>query len=269
MKKFLADIFRSCRSHDVLNLSANISFFAILSLLPLTMIFFSVLGLFLESNDSVTHIANVFAEVVPGAKELIASNITNILDKSSSMGFFGIAFLFLVSLVLFGSLERAFNRIFQSERKRNFFHSRLLAVIVIFLILLFLFLPSTLNLLELSLEEYGYTISLTRYLTAKVFFIVFAILSYIVTVVIVPNKKVYVRYAVVGAILYAVGIAAAKYIFHWYLLATFDRYNLIYGSLTAMILTAIWIYYLVNILLISTEVVANLQKRGKHDSRKR
>jgi membrane protein len=268
VKNFFVEIIKACRSDDILNLSASISFFAILSLLPLTMIFVAALGLIIGSDESITHIAAIITDVVPGAEAIIKSNITNLVDSRSSIGFWGIGFLLVVSTVLFGSLERAFNKIFESEKRRNFFHSRLLAVGVIFIILLLLFLPSTIQFLEITLAKYGYLIPLSSYLTAKVFFVFFAMFSYLVTIVIVPNQKVYLRYALVGAVFYAAGIAVAKYLFRWYLVASFDRYNLIYGSLTAMILTVIWIYYLSNILLISAELVAHLQRRGNVDGRK-
>lgn len=263
MKSFFLDIIKSCRAHDLLNLSANISFFAILSLLPLTMIFVAVLGHVIGSGTIVTQIADTLTGMIPGAKDILLSNITNLVESKSALGVWGITFLLLISMVLFGSLERAFGKIFGSDKKRNFFHSRLLAILVISLILLFMFLPSTINLLESFLAGYGYSIPLTSYLSGKVFFVVFAVLSFVVTVIIVPNRRIFIRHAFVGGIIFAVGIAIAKYLFHWYLVVAFDRYNVIYGSLTAMILTVTWIYYLANILLISAEVVACLQRGSK------
>lgn len=261
MKKFVVEIVKSCCKHDLLDLSANISFFALISLLPLCMIFVAVLGYVMGSGETVTELANTLTDMIPGAKDLLLSNIQNLVKTKSSIGIWGISVLFLASIMLFGSLERAFGKIFEVEKKRGFFHSNLIAIVVIFLILIFLFLPSTIHLVESFLIKYGYSLPLGNYLAGKAFFVVFAVLSFVIIVKISTNCKIYFRNALVGGILYASGITIAKYLFHWYMLFAFDKYNVIYGSLTAVILTVFWIYYLVNILLISSEVVAYLQRR--------
>lgn len=264
MKKYFLDIAKTLKSHDLFNLSASISYFAILSLIPLSMIFISALGHVAGAGAVVVHqIADNLTNVVPGARDIFLTNIEKLVRRKSPVGWLGIGFLLLISTVLFSSLEKAFNKIFGSERKRNFFHSRFLAVVVIFGFLLLLCLPSAIGLFEAILVKYGYSVPLSSYISGKPFFVVFGILSYVVAITIIPNRRVYLRYAFVGAVLYTVGIALAKYLFHWYLGMAFDKYNIIYGSLTAMILTVVWIYYLTFILLLSAEVVAYLQGRKK------
>lgn len=266
MKNFFADIFRSCRKHEIFNLAASISFFAVLALLPLSMIFMSVVGHVMGSGHIVTQLANVFTEVVPGAKDIFLSNIKNLVEIRSSLGIWGASFLFVMSIALFGSIENAFDKIFDSDKKRHFLLSRLLAILVICIILLFLFLPSSVTLLDRALVGYGFSIPLGRYFSGKLFFVVFAVASFMATVIIITNQRVYLRYALVGGIIYATGIAVAKFLFQSYISVTFTKYNIIYGSLTALILTVIWIYYVANILLISAEVVAQLNRRKRGDA---
>lgn len=263
MKHFFVEISRSCMRHDLLNLSANISFYAILSLLPLMMIFVSILGHVMGSSEIVDRIMDTITGMIPGAGEIFMSNIKTLVKGKSSLGIWGIGFLLFISTVLFGSLERAFDKIFDSEKKRHFLYSRLLSILVIFIILIFLALPSTFRLLEASLVKYGFSLPLVDYLTGKTFFVIFAVFAYVATVIIITNHRVYIRYAFVGGAIFAAGITIAKFIFQWYLTISFSRYNLIYGSLTAMILTVIWIYYLSIVLLVSAEVVAYLQGLGR------
>ena len=87
-------------------------------------------------------------------------------------------------------------------------------------------------------------------------------LAYVITVVVVPNQKVYVRYAFVGGVIFSLGLAAARFAFRWYLVTAIERYNLIYGSLTAVVLMIMWIYYLSLVFLFSAELVAALQFKG-------
>lgn len=261
MSKFIVKISKACHRHDIMNLSANISFFAILSLLPLSMIFMSVLGFVVGNETIVTQVAEVVTDVIPGSKEIFLANIQNLIEKKSALGFWGIGFLLIISTILFGSLERAFNAIFETETSRGFLKSRLLAILVICIIILLLFLPFAVRTLESFLDGFGYSIPLYSYISGKVFFVAFTVLAFTTTLIIVPNQKVHFRNAAIGGVIFAGGVALAKFIFHWYLSMTFSRYNVVYGSLTAIILMVIWIYYLATILLISTEIVAYLQQR--------
>jgi len=263
MKRFIVDIVKSCWKHDIFNLSANISFFAILSLLPMLMIFVAVMGYVLGSHSIVGEIVKNFTEAIPGADQILRSNINNLVDSRSALGAWGASFLLVISTVLFSSMERAFDVIFDIEKHRHFLKSRLLAIGVVCIIMLLLFVPSAVNLVEKFFQQYGYSVPFSSYLTGKTFFIIFAMLAYVATVTIVTYQRVYFRYAIIGALIFAFGSAIAKYIFQWYLTITFTKYNLIYGSLTALILMALWIYYLSNILLVATEVVAYLQNRRR------
>ncbi|MBI4126723.1 MAG: YihY/virulence factor BrkB family protein, partial [Deltaproteobacteria bacterium] len=68
-------------------------------------------------------------------------------------------------------------------------------------------------------------------------------------------------YAAIGGVIFAGGIALAKFLFRWYMVVAFTRYNIIYGSLTAVVLFVVWIYYVSVILLMATEAAAVLQGR--------
>lgn len=261
MKDFFKSVILGFKNHDCFNLSANISFFAIFSLIPLTMIMVSIMGYFIGSETVFLRIVDVVAGALPKGKEAIVANVENVIQSRYSLGWIGLGFLIFSALLLFSSLERALDRIFESEKKRNFFHSKMLAVVVILVIAVFLYTPTIVGLLEGVLQRYGFSIPIGKAISGKIFFFAFAPLSFAISIMIIPNRKVWFRYAVVGGFFYAFAIGVARYLFRWYTTIVFDRYNLIYGSLTALILLTIWIYYLANILLLSAEIVAYLQRK--------
>lgn len=261
MKKFFIGLFRSCRDHDILNLAANMSFFSILSILPLTMIFVSVLAYFMGSNTIVAEMTETVTDVIPGAKDLFVSNIQNLLQHRSTLGIWGTGTLLLISTILFSSIEHACSQIFDTVRRRNFIQMRLFAVAVIAIMLLLLFMPAAIRLVEALLVKLGYTIPLSLFFSRKVFSFIFAILTFAAVIVLVPRHRISWRFALIGGLLFALGISAAKYIFGWYITIALHRYNLIYGSLSVLVLFVIWIYYLSCVFLVSAEVVALLQRR--------
>lgn len=266
--KFVGSIIKSFFQDDCLNLAANVSFCALLAIIPVAMMIVSIAGHFLGgSEEAVRKIVEMSSNILPVGKDLFAANLQSIVDQRSSLGIIGVVFLVFIATILTGSIEHSLDTVFKAVKKRNFFHSRLLGVALIFWITLLFSLPTMAQILEGLLERYGFDFPLSEFMTGKAFFFVVAFLAYVMTVVVVPNHKVYFRYAAVGGIFFAMGLGAAKFIFRWYMFFAIQRYNIIYGSLTAVVLLIVWIYYLAVVMLLSAEIVAALQmKRPFHRS---
>lgn len=263
MKIFIKDLFKSVCKHHVFSLAAQISYFSILALVPITMIFVSVMGYVLGTGEIVAQITDTLANIVPGATDVFITNIENLINNKSSLGWWGVFFLFLVSTVLFGSIEVAFDTIFDVKKSRHFLYSRLISIGIIFIIILLFFVPATMSIIEKFLIQYGYSVPGITIFTKKYFYFVFVVFGFVITLVLVTNHRVLVRYAFIGGVIFGVSITIAKLIFQWYIGLEFTKYDIIYGSLTAIILTAIWIYYVAVILLMSAEIVACLHRRLK------
>lgn len=258
--KFISSVFKSFFSDDCLNIAANISFCALLAIIPIAMMMVSIAGYFLGgSQDAFQKIIAISSNILPVGKEIFTANLQSILDQRSSLGIVGIVFLVFIATILVSSIERALDIIFKSVKRRNFLHSRLLGIALIFWVTLLFALPTMAQILEGLLDRYGFGFPLSDLMAEKTFFVLIAFLAYMMTVVVVPNQKVYIRYAMAGGFLFALGIGAAKFIFRWYMLFAMQRYNIIYGSLTAVVLLVVWIYYLSVVMLLSTELVAALQ----------
>lgn len=260
--KVVGNIIKAFFRDDCLNIAANISFCAQLSIIPVVMMVVSIIGYFVGGSEYVfTQIVALTQDLFPVSRELLITNLHAIMDQRSSLGLVGVGMLVFISTILMSSIERALDIIFKIEKGRNFLHSRLLGIVVIFLVTFMLFLPTMVQIMEGAFIRYGFEFPISSTWMGKPFFLFVAFIAYIMTVVIIPNKKVFIRYAAIGGVIFALGITVTKFIFKWYMVFALQRYNLIYGSLTAAILMVIWIYYLVVVMLLATEVVAELQSR--------
>ena len=260
--RIVGNIIRSFFRDDCLNIAANISFCAQLSIIPMAMMVVSIIGFFLGGSEYVfQQIVALTQDLFPVSRELLVSNLHAIMDQRSSLGLVGVGMLVFISTILMASIERSLDIVFKIEKGRNFLHSRLLGIAVIFLVTCLFFLPTMMQILEGAFSRYGFDFPLSGAWAGKLFFLLVAFIAYILTVVIIPNKKVYIRYAALGGMIFALGITITKFIFKWYMVFALQRYNLIYGSLTAAVLMVIWIYYLVVVMLLATEVVAELQSK--------
>lgn len=249
-------------NHDSLYLATHISFCALLSLIPLLLIVFSIVGFVLGSSETVYQqlVAGV-TEFLPPSKDFLLRNLKELVGQRHFSGLFGIFLLVFFATLLFGAVERALDRIFEAEKRRNFFHSRFVAIGLIGFISLFFFLPTAADILTRALERFGFHFPLSDWIRGGVFFFLFSYLAFVLIVLVIPHHQVRFRYAAFGGWIFALGIIVAKQIFRWYMLQSFAQYNVIYGSVTAFVLLLLWIYYCSNILLFASEVVAHLQHR--------
>lgn len=264
--KTITEILKNFFKHDGLYLATHISFCALLSLIPLILISFSIVGSLLGSSQEVhRELVAAIADLLPQGKELLTANLNEVVGHHRSFGVWGAGILIFIATLLFGAIERALDIVFESEKSRNFFHSRFVAIGLIGTISLFFFLPTVADFLTRSLTQFGFHFPLGEILRGKTFFFLFAFFAFLLIVVVIPHHRVRFRYASLGGLFFATGIFLAKIIFRWYMLRAFDQYNIIFGSLTALVLLLLWLYYSSNILILAAEMVASLQ--GRHAGR--
>jgi membrane protein len=260
--RFVIGIIRSFFRDDCYNSAANISFCALLALIPIAMLMVSVAGYFLgASQEAFDRIVSVAADILPVGRDIFVANLRSVLDQRASLGIVGIIALVFISTILVSSIERALDSVFRATARRNFFHSRMLGIALIFWVTVLFSLPTVVQVLEGLLLKYGFDFPLSELMSGKAYFFLVAFLSYLMMIVVVPNQKIYARYAVVGGVFFAVGIGVLKYIFRAYMAFSVQRYNVIYGSLAAVVLYVVWIYFLSVLLLLSAEIVAEIQRR--------
>lgn len=259
VKNIVKNYFR----HDCLYLATHISFCGLLSLIPMILIAVSITGFLLgSSNDIYQQLVSAIVDLLPQGKDFLMNNLRQVVGQRHSLGVLGAIMLIFIATILFGAMERSLDIIFESEKRRNFFHSRLVAIGMIMLISLFFFMPTIADLLTKGLVRFGFHFPLGDIVRGKTFLALFTFFAFVAIVVIIPHHKVRFRYAAFGGVFFAFGVWLARLWFRWYMMKAFSQYNVIYGSITALILLLLWFYYASNILLFSAEIVAYVQLKG-------
>ena len=160
------------------------------------------------------------------------------------------------------AIESALDVVFSASKKRNFLHSRLLGIAIIFIFAILFSIPTVAQITESTLISIGFHFPISALTTGKIFFFVTSFVAYLIAITIIPNQKIDFKHAVIGGLIFAPGILVARGLFQWFMVHGMSKYNLIYGSLTAAVVLIMWIYYLAMVLLISAEFVAGLQKNN-------
>lgn len=269
--KLFSSVIQGYRKDDCSQFAAVISFYAIFSMLPLALIAVAVFAYFLGSSaDLVARFQLLMESVMPTAVDELFKIIRTALEKKQRVSLISSGILVLVASFLVSALERALDRVFRAERKRNFFHSKIVAVGFVFVFILLFAAPGVIQLAQTGLVETGLVKRTSLFnMSGDVFFFFVAFAAFFLSTTFIPNQKVYMRYTFFGAIAFTLLTGVARLIFREYIAASWNRYDLIYDSLTVLIVLIVWIYYLANIFLLSAELVARLQEGRLRSKSKR
>lgn len=243
-------------------LAASISYFTMMSLVPFCLILITVFGYFLGQYVGFYHFfSSKLINFFPRITSQIAQELQKLIEFKV-IGTFSLVLYGLLSYQFFSALENALNVIFKIGKKRHFFWSLILSMIIITLIMLILvasFVASSIVPLFKTLKTMYPHLRIgliAGFLIGYVipFFIVFLTLS--VLYIFLPKTKVKASYAFKGALFTTVFLEIVKHLFTWYV-GTVAKLGTIYGPLTAFVVFLLWVYYSSCIFLIGAEIVYN------------
>ncbi len=94
------------------------------------------------------------------------------------------------------------------------------------------------------------------------------LLPYLVTVLfftfvykVIPTGNVSLMSALIGSAIFSALMEIAKQFFTWYV-ANYTAYNVIFGSLEAVVILVIWVFYIALIFLFCAELISSYQRRN-------
>ena len=240
-----------------MNLSAALAFYTILSLIPFLFLIISAAGFILGSSDEAHQMAlSFFDRLFPQASASIFKEVKAISQRAEVLGWVGILSMIWTASVVFSSLEYAMGVVFRVERRRNLLKSRLLALSM-FPAAGALFI---LSILVTAFSGVLHSEFLLKFILGYLF--PYLILAFAFTAIykIIPNTPIAFRHALAGGASCAFLFELAKHFFTWYISRS-SQYNIIYGSLEAIIILVVWTFYSSSILLFCAEVVSAYRRR--------
>ncbi len=271
-----ADFIRNCVSDKIGRSSAALAYYLLFSFLPLILF----VGLLLSGLSENTDITQILSDRMIPAD--VINTITSLLDYSSELGRNTLMFTGIIMSLYGGSravacLSEAINRSYNLTETRHPFQQFLinLAFSALFLVALsvtLLVVVSTPNLLA-SLERIlgigGWFVELWSYLRFILILVIFLVLLVILYSV-VPNRRIKFRHALPGAVAASLGWVAVSAAFSLYV-SNMGRYSLLYGSIGAVVVLILWLYFTGVVLIAGAEfnhMIMQLQMRRTHQNTK-
>ncbi|ELG7289767.1 YihY/virulence factor BrkB family protein [Campylobacter upsaliensis] len=224
------------RDKEILNYSASLSFYSILSLIPILFVCFSV---FTQIPSFEAHYERaksvIFTFLIPAQQDLVASYLDTFLKNSVNLGIMGLIAMAFTSLAFFSGYDFVINRITQNEPEGLWAsissYWTLLTLVPLGLGLSFY----VSSLIQKTLDDYHIGFNFFEILPFVIIWALFFI-SYSSSLHQVSLKNLALTSFCAGAIWYA-----GKNLFVYYVVYN-KTYASVYGSFSTILFFFIWIY---------------------------
>lgn len=228
--------------------AANAGYFLILSVFPLLVLVISILRYTpLDIHSLISLLEGVLpAALLPKAEQLILSTYQS--TSRAVVGLSAVTALWSASRGIHGLLT-GLNAIYGVSEDRGYVRTRLISVLYTFLFILVLLLTLVLHVFGTALVELlqNSTLPLLQLLTGIVdlrFFLLLFIQTALFTAMFMtfPNRRNSLGSSLPGALLSAIGWTVFSQLFSLYV-EHFPSYANIYGSVYAVALSMLWLYF--------------------------
>lgn len=254
--------------------AASMSYYALFSLFPLLIIFITIASYFVRTEEAFEGVVAAINLALPISRDLIERNLRLVFTLRGPVGAAGLAGLLWSGTNVFSILSHNINHAWPKAKKLNFFRARFSALVMVFLLvtLLSMSLLSTTLLrilanIELTLGNETVVVDgsdfrtfLSQWMPWGVIFLAFIGLYHWV-----PSPHVPWSHAFWGALLASGAWNLLTYAFTWYLRSGLAGYELVYGSLSALIALMFWIYWSGWIALFGAHITSALGRYQKHN----
>lgn len=256
--RLVQEMLNKLRDDYVSVFSAQAAFFIILSFFPFTM-FLLTLVQYLPIPES--DIMERFSDIMPQAiHSYIILIINEVYDRGSGtlISITAITALWSASKGFLG-LVRGLNSVYNIEETRGYIRLRIISafytlIFTILLIITLVFLVFGNSLYLWIQAKYPAMRDLALLILSIRAIVTLTILSlfFLLMFIAIPNRKTKVLSELPGAILAAAGWLGFSYLYSFYI-DNMSGFSSTYGSLTAIVLLMLWVYFCMYILFIGAE----------------
>lgn len=271
---FCADAVNDFLSKNCPYIAGAISFYTLFSMFPLVLALISIAGYVLGDSAPHDKLASDIATVIPVSTDFIRETVEGLVAAKRITGIASVFGLIWASTAAFGAIRKGINSAWGIRKTRPFIKERLMDLALVIgagmLIVTILFIAPLIGFaaeitrtvapeLEVSPAFWGLA---TRLISPILSFFTFLILYRFL-----PNTKVTLSDVWLGALLASAAFDGTKWGFLWYI-RKYPIYNVVYGSVGAVMALLTWVYVSAIILLFGALVTSRYADYARRSSEK-
>jgi membrane protein len=254
---------RSARNKDK-DMAASIAYYAFLSLFPMVLGLFAIAGQLIEARDAQERLTEYFVGLFPISSDAVARNIESLVQLRGPMGAIGVILLMWSAKKMVSAIRRSINNALGFSRPfaRYLGELRDFSLTISITVIVFLTLAIT-PLIEV-LGEFQFDFvgdewnSFFRIVSGRVARFLASATLIAAVYLLVPFKRLTLREIVPGVLLATFAIELGKELFSIYI-TQISPLQPVYGSVSTVIATLIWLYFSARVLLYGSELIAVLR----------
>jgi len=271
-KYYFGGVYQRFTSEHLMIYGASLAFGIMLCLIPWALLMFSAFGFFLSAEESMQVVEEYIGQFImlPGYENEISqqlqSRLNDLVDYRQTAGIIGLLGVLWIATFLFGAARTILDEIFKVTITKNIFIQKLrdLQVLIILgvLFIITLFGSTFVYVIKQFVFDYvdfiediwipgSIPVVIGFVFTWTMFFVLYRFLPFVRL-----SFDVLAVAATVSAILWEI----AKYFFGLYL-ANFGNITRIYGALTILAATALWLYYSSIVFLLGATIAQLYRER--------
>lgn len=244
--------------------SAGLAYYALFSIFPLLLVFVAGGSYFLDRHQVFQAVTQFIQQALPISKQAINENLRDILEARGTAGIISLVTLLWSASGMFTSLAYNINLAWPRASRRNFLQNRLVGlwmivglIGLIMLSIILTWITHRLPFMEIA-QASSSALFLLRLLSSLgswlIIFLVFLTLYHWI-----PTLRVKWSATIWGAFIASLAWKVVTAGFGWYLGSSFGQYQLVYGSLGAIVAFLFLIYIISLITLFGAHLSAAIE----------
>ncbi len=230
--------------------AAGMAYYTLFSLFPLLIVMVTAGSYFIDDSQNSSRVAQLVISVIPVGQDLVERNIERILVLRNSIGILGLIGLLWSGSNAFSMMVHNITSAWPVDERRTFFQKRLFGLAMVIIMILGLFVLTLSSTILNVLVKYQEAVPSLELLFnnwlgefgTKIFYWVLPFLFFYSLYRIIPMGRVPIKAAGFSALVITGIWRLASTAFQWYLGSGFARYEVIFGSLSAIAILLLWIY---------------------------
>ena len=247
------------RDDSISAFAAQAAFFIILAIFPFLMFLLTLINYLPFSVDELGIFNN---DILPKSISIILQNILNELMQKSSGTLLSVSVIAALWSSSSGTvaLLKGLNAVYRHKETRNYFllrgisafYTLVFAILLILMLILLVFGNQLYEFIMIQLPIFR-NLAMIILNLRSLFTMAILTLFFLLVYMVLPNRKSHIFRELPGAIITAGGWLLFSYLFSYYI-DNMGNYSYTYGSLAALAICMLWLYFCMYILFIGAEI---------------
>lgn len=278
LKIYILNLIRRIISDDFPGMAAEMAYMFVIGIFPLMLLLMSVYA-WLGKKTLLFPILNFLSTVAPSEAINLLKKVLNeviIFEYNGFMAIIAFSIIIGLSSNIFAVIMKGLNRAYGLTETRSFIHTRILSVVMLFINAFLLFICTNLivfgkviiefiivflNIHSVAVpQEIINWVLVTRWPVSFIALYVMTFINYYSLPCITKHNKYRRKSILAGTLFFSVFWLLGSWLFSVYL-DNLNTYNKVYGTIGAVAILMVWLYYTSIVLLIGGEMNSQVYKQ--------